>query len=293
MPREQQIEIESANGLERLALPGQVHSEPGRPFRQHFPIVPEDISGKERPGRFIEQTDAARSMARNSNAGEAVDSIPVFQEHIRCKEPRFQDCPHDAEKKTHNTRVNRQGKCPGNIPCIGLADCYLCSRGSILQCHNSSDMVHMEVGDDDCPDVLRFPVQLFPDIGKDLLPAAQDAGIDDDQAVADKDVAVPIDAVDLVYARYYLHDLTDSEYRSPGLSSFPAAILGRFRTGLAWSGEIRSDGKIKVIPDEKPLKPAADGEKRKRGRPRKVKTNEKIGSVENLSKTSCTDDRKS
>src|SRR5208337_1569552 len=92
--------------------------------------------------------------------------------------------------------------------------------------------------------------------------------------VADKDVAVPIDAVDLVYARYYLHDLTDSEYRSPGLSSFPAAILGRFRTGLAWSGEIRSDGKIKVIPDEKPLKPAADGEKRKRGRPRKFKSDD-------------------
>jgi hypothetical protein len=37
-----------------------------------------------------------------------------------------------------------------------------------------------------------------------------------------------------------------------------------------------SDGKIKVIPDEKPLKSAADGEKRKRGRPRKVQTNEKI-----------------
>jgi len=37
-----------------------------------------------------------------------------------------------------------------------------------------------------------------------------------------------------------------------------------------------SDGKIKVIPDEKQLKPAAEGEKRKRGRPRKVKINEKI-----------------
>jgi|SRR5208283_3153683 len=37
-----------------------------------------------------------------------------------------------------------------------------------------------------------------------------------------------------------------------------------------------SDGKIKVIPDEKSSKPAADGEKRNRGRPRKVKTNEKI-----------------
>jgi len=37
-----------------------------------------------------------------------------------------------------------------------------------------------------------------------------------------------------------------------------------------------SDGKIKVIPDEKPLNSAAAGEKRKRGRPRKVKTNEKI-----------------
>jgi hypothetical protein len=37
-----------------------------------------------------------------------------------------------------------------------------------------------------------------------------------------------------------------------------------------------SDGKIKLIPDEKSSKPAADGEKRKRGRPRKVKINEKI-----------------
>ena len=37
-----------------------------------------------------------------------------------------------------------------------------------------------------------------------------------------------------------------------------------------------SDGKIKVIPDEKTSKPATDDEKRKRGRPRKVKTNEKI-----------------
>lgn len=37
-----------------------------------------------------------------------------------------------------------------------------------------------------------------------------------------------------------------------------------------------SDGKIKVIPDEKPSKPADDSEKRKRGRPRKVQTNEKI-----------------
>ena len=37
-----------------------------------------------------------------------------------------------------------------------------------------------------------------------------------------------------------------------------------------------SDGKIKVIPDEKSLKSATDGEKRKRGRPRKVKTDEKI-----------------
>jgi|SRR5208337_394257 len=37
-----------------------------------------------------------------------------------------------------------------------------------------------------------------------------------------------------------------------------------------------SDGKIKVIPDEKPSKPAANGEKRKRGRPRKVTTTEKI-----------------
>ena len=37
-----------------------------------------------------------------------------------------------------------------------------------------------------------------------------------------------------------------------------------------------SDDKIKVIPDEKSSKPAADGEKRKRGRPRKVKANEKI-----------------
>jgi len=35
-----------------------------------------------------------------------------------------------------------------------------------------------------------------------------------------------------------------------------------------------SDGKIKVIPDEKPLKPAADGEKRKRGRPRKFKSDD-------------------
>ena len=37
-----------------------------------------------------------------------------------------------------------------------------------------------------------------------------------------------------------------------------------------------SDGKIKVIPDEKLSKPVADGEKRKRGRPRKIQTNEKI-----------------
>jgi len=33
-----------------------------------------------------------------------------------------------------------------------------------------------------------------------------------------------------------------------------------------------SDGKIKVIPDGKTLKPTPDGERRKRGRPRKIKT---------------------
>jgi len=33
-----------------------------------------------------------------------------------------------------------------------------------------------------------------------------------------------------------------------------------------------SDGKIKVVPDGKKLKPISDGEKRKRGRPRKIKT---------------------
>jgi hypothetical protein len=37
-----------------------------------------------------------------------------------------------------------------------------------------------------------------------------------------------------------------------------------------------SDGKIKVIPEGNPTKFVADGEKRKRGRPRKVKTDEKI-----------------
>jgi len=38
-----------------------------------------------------------------------------------------------------------------------------------------------------------------------------------------------------------------------------------------------SDGKIKVIPDEKPIKsPPADGEKRKKGRPRKITTDKKI-----------------
>jgi len=37
-----------------------------------------------------------------------------------------------------------------------------------------------------------------------------------------------------------------------------------------------SDGKIKVIPDEKSSKPAADGEKRRSGRPLKIKTNENI-----------------
>ena len=35
-----------------------------------------------------------------------------------------------------------------------------------------------------------------------------------------------------------------------------------------------SDGKIKVIPDEKILKSTNDSEKRKRGRPRKMKTHE-------------------
>ena len=37
-----------------------------------------------------------------------------------------------------------------------------------------------------------------------------------------------------------------------------------------------ADGKIKVISDEKPLKSSTDSEKRKRGRPRKVKIVEKI-----------------
>jgi hypothetical protein len=37
-----------------------------------------------------------------------------------------------------------------------------------------------------------------------------------------------------------------------------------------------ADGKIKVIPDGKPLKSSTDSEQRKRGRPRKVQTNEKI-----------------
>jgi hypothetical protein len=37
-----------------------------------------------------------------------------------------------------------------------------------------------------------------------------------------------------------------------------------------------ADGKIKVISDGKPLKSSTDGKKRKRGRPRKIKTNEKI-----------------
>jgi hypothetical protein len=37
-----------------------------------------------------------------------------------------------------------------------------------------------------------------------------------------------------------------------------------------------ADGKIKVIPDGKTLKSSSDGEKRKRGRPRKIKNVEKI-----------------
>jgi len=37
-----------------------------------------------------------------------------------------------------------------------------------------------------------------------------------------------------------------------------------------------SDGKIKIIPDEKPSKFTAESEKRRRGRPRKIKTDEKI-----------------
>ena len=37
-----------------------------------------------------------------------------------------------------------------------------------------------------------------------------------------------------------------------------------------------ADGKIKVIPDEKSLKSSTDGEKRKRGRPRKINIVEKI-----------------
>ena len=42
-----------------------------------------------------------------------------------------------------------------------------------------------------------------------------------------------------------------------------------------------SDGKIKVIPDEKISKPVTVSEKRKRGRPsRQVKTNEKIEQIE-------------
>jgi hypothetical protein len=37
-----------------------------------------------------------------------------------------------------------------------------------------------------------------------------------------------------------------------------------------------SDGKIKIIPDEKSLKSTTNGEKRKRGRPRKITTDKKI-----------------
>jgi len=40
-----------------------------------------------------------------------------------------------------------------------------------------------------------------------------------------------------------------------------------------------SNGKIKVIPDEKKLKSTSDGEKRKRGRPAR-KVNEKIEQIE-------------
>ena len=37
-----------------------------------------------------------------------------------------------------------------------------------------------------------------------------------------------------------------------------------------------SDGKIKLIPDEKSLKLAADGEKRRPGRPRKIQTKKEV-----------------
>ena len=225
MTCEQQIEVEAADGPEGLALPGQVHREHLRSFRKHFSIIPEDIPGKKRPGHFIEQADAAGRMAWDGNAGEAVDIVPVFQKQIWREESRFHDFSHDSHDKAHNSRVTRQGERPVYVPCIGLADCNLCSRGSIFQCCNSTDMIHMEMSDEDSPDLLWFPVQLIPDIGKDLLSAAGRAGIDDDQAVADKDVTVPVDSINLVYARYYLHSITEDEYGSPGLSGFPVKYL--------------------------------------------------------------------
>jgi hypothetical protein len=42
-----------------------------------------------------------------------------------------------------------------------------------------------------------------------------------------------------------------------------------------------ADGKIKVIPDKKQSKSSTEGEKRKRGRPRRVKTVDKIEQKEN------------
>jgi len=41
-----------------------------------------------------------------------------------------------------------------------------------------------------------------------------------------------------------------------------------------------SDGKIRVIPGETSIKSTSEGEKRKRGRPRKIKTDEKSGQKE-------------
>ncbi len=213
MPREEDLIVQKSDLLDRQVRTCRIHRELGRSFGDSSTVKAEDVPGKECACPLIEQADAAGRMPGDRDAEKAVDTVPVFQEDIRLECVGFQDCPDNAQQEAGKSGVNGQGVCSADIPGIGVAYGDLRSGRSFFECNNPPGMVHVEMGDDDCPDLPWIAVQFFPDIGEDLLPAAGNPGIDYCQAIADNDITVPVDPVNHVNARYNLHNITQEGVR--------------------------------------------------------------------------------
>jgi len=63
----------------------------------------------------------------------------------------------------------------------------------------------------------RFTVQVFTNIAEDLSAAAGNTRIDHRDAIADKEIAVGVDPVDLVDVRKDLHKFSGKNWHSRGM----------------------------------------------------------------------------